>query len=280
MVLFIAGDALETISLMSSRIVGPAFEGDVEAMLPGVMRRTCPFAAGIELVGERKWSSRADRPVEDQVDIFGYIEGPDFLGLPCREQPLDGAVLVHVRPEAALDPTNCALPALTPSEGSSRRFSEGGQSKDMPQKYLLGEVYSGRKHDKRVAKIKQLEEALSFALRRWQDLNPGIVVSDITQIVGVAVFAFAAEPVEGMRQDIATSFMQSACNSNMSTSVCHATAKSNAPTSPRARTRAYRYPEPISLKQCNQNICCIYIFPRGVTAVTSASDVTGCDTGT
>jgi hypothetical protein len=169
-----------------SEIVGPLFEEESRTALRHIVRRICPWAedfsdiitrSSIELSGE-------DSAVEArQLDIFCYVTG-DTLHK-CVDERESGAVVLR-HEGSAFSP---ALRAAAVAEGAS--FSPADQSVLGPHKYLVGEAYSGENPRTIAAKIRQLDTAVDFIVRRFADRS-GISVTDPTEVVGAAMLFFSS----------------------------------------------------------------------------------------
>jgi len=169
-----------------SEIVGPIFEEESRAALRHIMRRICPWAAdfsdittrsSIELSGE-------DGAVEArQVDIFCYVAG-DTLG-ECEDERESGAVVLR-QEGRAFSPALCAAAI---AEGAP--FSPADRSVVGPHKNIIGEAYSGKNPRTIADKIRQLDTAVDFIVRRFEDRS-GIPVTDTTEVVGAAMLLFSS----------------------------------------------------------------------------------------
>lgn len=204
-----------------SSVVGGFFEGDASDALTNFIRGSCPFASAISSISSRDHLSLESDgpdcdPLKRQVDLFGYIGGPDERSLPCVSQPSVGVTVLYPRKGQTAPDAGCtAWPALlwAPSDiaaagAEDKRFSARNLSPDMPQKYLIGEAYCGSKHASRMDKLKQLDTLLLHAYNRWRDMHPTYEVGDITQIVGVAALVFSASV--GERTSLTKEFAEAA----------------------------------------------------------------------
>ena len=169
-----------------SEIVGPLFEEESRSALRHIVRRICPWAAdfsdiitrsSIELSGE-------DSAVEArQLDIFCYVAG-DTLG-ECVDERESGAVVLREEGSAF----SSALRAAAIGEGAS--FSPADRSVVGPHKYIVGEAYSGENPRTIAAKIRQLDTAVDFIVRRFVDRS-GLDITDPTEVVGAAMLFFSS----------------------------------------------------------------------------------------
>ena len=139
-------------------MVGPLFECEAVAALMGrTLAGVCRWANEMTVLERRNVYSDSNKR---QVDLFCYCTGD--TGAPCAEDaeacvrvvpPPDGAEYAFQRAVAAVDVRDDA--SFSPPD---RRG---------PQKYFVGEVYSGEQ--KRADKVTQLESALDFLVRRFTD---------------------------------------------------------------------------------------------------------------
>jgi hypothetical protein len=60
-----------------------------------------------------------------------------------------------------------------------------------PHKYIVGEAYSGENPRTIAAKIRQLDTAVDFIVRRFVDRS-GLPVTDPTEVVGAAMLFFSS----------------------------------------------------------------------------------------
>lgn len=170
-----------------SDAVGPLFQSEARATLSHCLAQVCPWAA-----------SRSDviTPFElsfggssRQADVFCYLAGDTRA--PCASVPEAGVHVVWLD-AARAEVTVPALAALTLDAGAT--FSPADPQRVGPQKYFVGEAYSGVA--RRADKVRQLETEVDFLCRRLVD-RTGIVITDVTQVVGAAALVFSAAGPRG-----------------------------------------------------------------------------------
>ena len=60
-----------------------------------------------------------------------------------------------------------------------------------PHKYIVGEAYSGERPETIAEKVRQLDTAVDFIVRRFVD-RTGLPVTDTTEVVGGAILFFSS----------------------------------------------------------------------------------------
>jgi len=119
-----------------------------------------------------------------------YCVGDNLM--PCADERFEGVVAVRLLGSDGQD--QALIPALPAVElPAGVRLSPNALSVEAPTKYSFGEVYSGFDSTKYSEKIQQLESLVDFAVKRCQD-RMGVVVADVTQVVGAVVLVFSAKP--------------------------------------------------------------------------------------
>ena len=166
-----------------SDAVGPLFESEARDALKGCLSQVCPWLASRTDLITRFELSLGDET--RQADVFSYVveNGSHAACINASE-----AGVYVVWPDAArTEVTEPVLDALAISAES--RFSPGDSTRAGPQKYFLGEAYSGIL--KRADKVRQLDTEVDFMRRRTAD-RFGIAAPDVTQVVGAAALVFSA----------------------------------------------------------------------------------------
>ena len=167
-------------------IVAAIFEEEARAALRHIIRRVCPWAADFSDVITRssvEFGGDDGAAETRQVDVFCYVSG-DTLG-ECADERESGAVVVREVGVASAP----ALRAAAISEGAS--FSPADRSVTGPHKYIIGEAYSGENPETIAEKICQLDTAVDFIVRRFEDRS-GKALADPTEVIGAAMLFFPA----------------------------------------------------------------------------------------
>jgi hypothetical protein len=176
------GGAAQCVGAVSDA-VGPLFESEARNALTGCFSQVCPWLASrTEIITRFELSFHEETR---QADIFCYVV-EDGSHSACVNAPEAGVFVVWpdaTRPEV----TEPALDAL--AIPSDLRFSPGDATRMGPQKYLLGEAYSGISD--RASKVRQLDREVDFMRRRAAD-RLGVDAPDVTQVVSVAALVFSA----------------------------------------------------------------------------------------
>ena len=180
-----AGGAAGGGSVSVSTAIGPLFESEARAALAQCLAEVCPWAATMTPIVTRSELEFQGR--FRQADLFCYVSESerDCAGA-CVRRPTDGVHIVWPDAERA-EVTEAALPALALREGE--RFSPADARAVGPQKYFIGEAYSGVVL--RVEKVRQLETIVDFVRRRLAD-RTGVDVPDATRVIGAAALVFSA----------------------------------------------------------------------------------------